>query len=223
MPQGDSPRPSGESRPPAEILFQTYFKSVGPRTYAAQVKKAHNGNHFLVLTEGKRDDAGEVRKTSLFVFSEDFEALFGMLEEASRFIREHPVPDDVRQRRQAFWRRAAEASASGRGDANAAPQGGRREPPSGTTAGRTAGPLADGSAAARAVGSRGAAGAPAASAPTIAAGGRSTGAARPSASRSAASAQPRVAASTGAARSGWSPRSGALRGGGASSAATLRR
>src|SRR5688500_1724565 len=27
-----------------EILFQRFFKSVGPRTYVAQVKKATNGN-----------------------------------------------------------------------------------------------------------------------------------------------------------------------------------
>src|SRR5260370_157969 len=39
-----------------EILFQHWFKSVGPRTYAAQLKKAGNGNHYLVLTEGRRDD-----------------------------------------------------------------------------------------------------------------------------------------------------------------------
>src|SRR4051812_35560996 len=49
------PVPSRKSAPAAkpeqEILFQNYFKSVGPRTYAAQVKKAGNGNHFLVLTE----------------------------------------------------------------------------------------------------------------------------------------------------------------------------
>jgi hypothetical protein len=61
-----APAPKSE----AKILFQRYFKSVGPRTYAAQVKQAGNGNHFLVLTEGKRDDSsGEVRKTRLFIFS----------------------------------------------------------------------------------------------------------------------------------------------------------
>ena len=62
--QGDKPEP--------EILFQKYFKSVGPRTYAAQLKRAANGNHFLVLTEGKRDEkTGDVRKTKLFVWSGD--------------------------------------------------------------------------------------------------------------------------------------------------------
>src|SRR5689334_22548662 len=39
-----------------KILFQKFFKSVGPRTYASQIKEAGNGNHFLVLTEGKRDE-----------------------------------------------------------------------------------------------------------------------------------------------------------------------
>jgi hypothetical protein len=53
-----------------KILFQKYFRSVGPRTYAAQIKEAGNGNHFLVITEGKRDDkTGEVKKTKVLVFS----------------------------------------------------------------------------------------------------------------------------------------------------------
>lgn len=100
------PSPGSAARPPApasraarsahgaehEILFQKYFKSVGPRTYASQVKRANNGNHYLVLTEGKRDRAtGEVRKTRLFVFSEDFIPYFRMLQETAQFIREHPV------------------------------------------------------------------------------------------------------------------------------------
>src|SRR5881392_109838 len=59
--------PKGEPK----ILFQKYFKSVGPRTYAAQLKEAGNGNHFLVLTEGKRDpETNEVKKLKLFVYSE---------------------------------------------------------------------------------------------------------------------------------------------------------
>ena len=87
-----------------EILFQTYFKSVGPRTYAAQVKRATNGNHYLVLTEGKRDEGtGEVRKTRLFVFSEDFSAFFHMLQDTARFVKDHPVPDEVKKKRDAFW------------------------------------------------------------------------------------------------------------------------
>src|SRR5689334_13186406 len=60
-------------KPEPKILSQKYFKSVGPRTYAAQLMEAGNGNHYLVLTEGKRDEkTGEVRKSKLFVFSEDF-------------------------------------------------------------------------------------------------------------------------------------------------------
>lgn len=102
------------SSPPAKtepkILFQDYFKSVGPRTYAAQLKEAGNGNHFLVLTEGKRDDkTGDVRKTKLFVFSEDFEAFFTMLDRTREFSRRHPVPADVRRRQQRYWAKQADA------------------------------------------------------------------------------------------------------------------
>ncbi|MGE5609008.1 MAG: DUF3276 family protein [Bacillota bacterium] len=86
------------------ILFQKYFKSVGPRTYAAQVKRAANGNHFLVLTEGKRDPkTDELRKTQLLVFSEDFLEFFRMLHETAQFIKANPVPDAVRKKRQAYW------------------------------------------------------------------------------------------------------------------------
>ena len=88
------------------ILFQDYFKSVGPRTYAAQVKEAGNGNHFIVLTEGKRDDkTDEVRKTRLFIFSEDFEAFFKMVNQTARFVQANPVPADVRKKREKFWAR----------------------------------------------------------------------------------------------------------------------
>lgn len=92
------------SKPEADILFQTYFKSVGPRTYAAQVKRAGNGNHFLVLTEGKKDpDTGEPRKIRLFVFSEDFAAFFKMLQQTAVFIRENPVPQEISKKRAKFW------------------------------------------------------------------------------------------------------------------------
>ena len=103
----------GAPKPDAEILFQTYFKSVGPRTYAAQVKRAGNGNHFVVLTEGKRDDkTEEIRKTRLFIFSEDFTAFFKMLHETAVFIRENPVPDDVKKKREKFWAKNGEESKS---------------------------------------------------------------------------------------------------------------
>ena len=115
--RGSNSNHGTDAQRPAEqkILFQKFFKSVGPRTYAAQVKEANNGNHFLVLTEGKRDDAtGDVRKTRLFVFSEDFAEFFDLLEQTARFIKAHPVPEEVEQRRRRFW-------AKKRGAAPAAP------------------------------------------------------------------------------------------------------
>jgi hypothetical protein len=91
-------------KPEARILFQRYFKSVGPRTYVAQVKEASNGNHFMVLTEGKRDrKTDDVRKTRLFVFSEDFEPFLKMLAEAGAFIKANPVPREVAQRQKKYW------------------------------------------------------------------------------------------------------------------------
>jgi hypothetical protein len=91
-----------------QILFQHFFKSVGPRTYAAQVKEAGNGNHYLVLTEGKRDDkTGDVRKTRLFVFSEDFEAFFDLLRRTEQFIKAHPLPREFRAKRERFWAKKA--------------------------------------------------------------------------------------------------------------------
>ena len=87
-----------------EILFQQWFKSVGPRTYAAQLKKAKNGNHFLVLTEGNRDkETDQIRKTRLFLYSEDFAEFFKMLHETAMFIREHPVPEAVKKRQDRRW------------------------------------------------------------------------------------------------------------------------
>jgi len=97
----NSPRPKSADH---EILFQNYFKSVGPRTYAAQVKKAGNGNHYLVLTEGKRDEkTNEVRKTRLFVYSEDFVEFFKMIKGAAEFIKANPVPDYVKRKREEYW------------------------------------------------------------------------------------------------------------------------
>jgi len=93
-------------KPEPKILFQRFFKSVGPRTYAAQVKEASNGNHFLVLTEGKRDDkTGELRKLRLFLFSEDFAEFFKMFADTERFIAEHPVSAEVLKKRQQFWKK----------------------------------------------------------------------------------------------------------------------
>ena len=87
-----------------KILFQKFFKSVGPRTYAAQIKEAKNGNYFIVLTEGKRDkETGEIRKTKLLIFSEDFREFFKLLGDTAAFLREHPVPAEIRAKRERFW------------------------------------------------------------------------------------------------------------------------
>ena len=101
---------NGEKKEP-KILFQEFFKSVGPRTYVAQVKEAGNGNHFLVLTEGKRDDkTAEVRKTRLFVYSEDFSAFFRLIKASAEFIKAHPVDPKVKAKRDKFWaKQSAEA------------------------------------------------------------------------------------------------------------------
>jgi hypothetical protein len=95
-------------KPEPKILYQKYFKSVGPRTYAAQVKQAANGNHFLVLTEGKRDEkTNEVRKNRLFIYSEDFVELFRMLGDTAQFIKAHPVDPKVKAKMQKIWAKKA--------------------------------------------------------------------------------------------------------------------
>jgi Protein of unknown function (DUF3276) len=87
-----------------KILFQKFFKSIGPRTYAAQVKELANGNHLLVLTEGKRNrETNEIRKTRLFIYGEDFTAWFRLLSETAGFLRANPLPEEVRRRREKFW------------------------------------------------------------------------------------------------------------------------
>ena len=108
---GNSKRRPDGPKPEPKTLFQTYFKSVGPRTYAAQVKEAGNGNHFIVLTEGKRDDkTGEVRKTRLFVFSEDFDALRDLLRDTFAWVKDHPVSAEVKAKRDKFWRKQSQGS-----------------------------------------------------------------------------------------------------------------
>ena len=111
-PTASPSRPGGGgAKAEHEILFQQYFKSVGPRTYAAQVKRATNGNHYLILTEGNRDGkTGELRKTRLFLFSEDFVEFFKMVKSTAEFIKANPVPPEVRRKRDRFWaKQAAEA------------------------------------------------------------------------------------------------------------------
>ncbi len=101
-------------KPEPKILFQKFFKSVGPRTYAAQVKELSNGNHLLVLTEGKRDEqTGEVRKTRLFIYGEDFSAFFRLLHETATFIRANPLSEEIRKHREKFWARKAREARNG--------------------------------------------------------------------------------------------------------------
>ncbi len=96
------------------ILFQKFFKSRGPRTYAAQVKEARNGNHYLVLTEGKRDkDTGEVRKTRLFLYSEDFPEFFRMLSETAHWIKANPLSDELKKKRDRFWSKQSSSEKKG--------------------------------------------------------------------------------------------------------------
>ena len=99
-----------------KILFQKYFKSIGTRTYAAHLKENDKGNQFLVLTEGKRDpETGEVKKTKVFVYSEDFAQYFRMLHETAQFIKAHPVSEEVKLKRQRYWaRKEAEQAAAAR-------------------------------------------------------------------------------------------------------------
>jgi len=99
-----SANPPANGKPEPKILFQKFFHSVGPRTYAAQVKELPNRNHLLVLTEGKRDrETGEVRKTQLFVYGEDFSAFFRLLHETAGFIRANPLSEEIRRKRGKFW------------------------------------------------------------------------------------------------------------------------
>jgi hypothetical protein len=100
----DKDKPKKEPK----ILFQQFFKSVGPRTYAAQVKEAGNGNHFLVLTEGKRDEkTGELRKSCVYVYSEDFIPFFQLIKQASLFIKANPLTPEVKAKRDRFWAKQA--------------------------------------------------------------------------------------------------------------------
>jgi hypothetical protein len=99
-----------------KILFQKYFKSIGTRTYAAHVKENEKGNQFLVLTEGKRDpSSGDVKKTRVFIYSEDFAQYFRMLHETAQFIKAHPVSEEMKLKRQRYWaRKEAEQAAAAR-------------------------------------------------------------------------------------------------------------
>jgi hypothetical protein len=98
-------------KPEPKILFQKFFKSVGPRTYVAQVKEAANGNHFLVLTEGKRDDkTNEVKKSRVFIYSEDFVAFFRLMQDTSLFVKANPLDPKVKAKRDKVWAKKAETA-----------------------------------------------------------------------------------------------------------------
>ena len=105
--------PGAGTKPPkqdAKILFQTYFKSVGPADDAAQLKQAGNGNHFLVFTEGSGDHkTGDLRKISLFLFSEDFENFFRLMCGTQVFA----SCQEVQQQRQKFWAKQSKQSLKG--------------------------------------------------------------------------------------------------------------
>lgn len=111
MPAAVQTNRNQRSKPEPVIRFQRFFKSMGPRTYAAQIKEASNGNPFLVLTEGKRDEkTGELRKSRLFIFSEDFPAFFRMLHETAQYLKANPVPEEVKRRRERYWAKQAKAT-----------------------------------------------------------------------------------------------------------------
>jgi hypothetical protein len=113
---GKGRKPSGP-KPEPKILFQEFFKSVGPRTYAAQMKQAANGNHFLVLTEGKRDEkTNELKMSRVFVYSEDFVAFFRLIQNTAVWAKAHPVDPKVKAQRAKIWAKKGNA-----GDAAPAP------------------------------------------------------------------------------------------------------
>jgi hypothetical protein len=88
----------------AKVLFEKLMQTAGPRSYAAHVKELPNGNHLLILSEGKRDgETGEIRTSRLLIYGEDFSAFFKLLHETAGFIRANPLSDEIRQKRNKFW------------------------------------------------------------------------------------------------------------------------
>jgi hypothetical protein len=101
-------RANGHGKAPeaSRVLFQKSFKSMGHRQYAALLKELESGNHLLTLSETRRDPAtGESHKTKISIFGEDLTAFFRLLHETATFIRAHPLPEEVRHRREKFWAR----------------------------------------------------------------------------------------------------------------------
>jgi hypothetical protein len=117
-------RQSDRDRKPDPILFQQWFRSMGPRVYAAQIKRAGNGNQYLVLTESKRDDAGvEPRKTRVYLYGEDFAAFFSMMRALAGWMKEHPLDSQFLARRKAFWSRKADDDSGQKRRASSVEQG----------------------------------------------------------------------------------------------------
>ena len=80
------------------------------------MKRAKNGNHYLVLMEGKRDEAsGDVRKTRLFIYSEDFVEFFRLIKSAAEFIKQNPLPNEVREKREQYWAKQSAGGGMGTG------------------------------------------------------------------------------------------------------------
>jgi hypothetical protein len=110
------PTSSRAAKSDHKVLFQKYFKSIGPRTYGVQIKESNKGNHYIVLNENRRDiTTSDVKKTRMFIYSEDFAHYFRMLHETAQFIKTHPVPEEIKLRRQRYWaRKEAEAATAAR-------------------------------------------------------------------------------------------------------------
>jgi hypothetical protein len=51
----------------------------------------------------------------LFIFSEDFESFFAMVQKAANYIKDHPVPPQVLQRQQKFWKKRNGSSGASAG------------------------------------------------------------------------------------------------------------
>ena len=87
-------RPSTQrAKPPQEIIKTWAFDSVGTRKYALQIKKASNGNPCLKIVEGvpSKNNDGTYHKFDITIWSEDFERMFAMLDEARAYMKEHNI------------------------------------------------------------------------------------------------------------------------------------
>lgn len=80
----------GKARPkaPPQIVKTWLFDSIGPRKYAVQIKKAANGNPFMLIVEGvpSTNGDGTFRRFSVNLWSEDFARFFGVLDEVRAYM-----------------------------------------------------------------------------------------------------------------------------------------